>query len=74
MILRPHAGNVASSSFQVTHVESAQDLHSAADLASSAFGLPLDSTRRMFTPAILDVPGVEGFIARREGVPISTVR
>jgi len=27
----------------------------------------------MFTPTILDVPGIESFIARRDGVPISSV-
>ncbi len=73
MIFRPQAGSVASSPFQVVRVESEQDLHHTVDLACSASGFPLDATRRVLTPITLDVPGVEGFIARREGVPISTV-
>ena len=73
MTYRPQAGSAASSPFQVTRVESEEDLRHATVLGSKAFGFPLDVAGRVFTPITLDLPGIESFIARRDGVPISTV-
>ena len=73
MAYRPQAGSAASSQFQVTRVENGEDLRHPLVLASRAFGFPLDVAGRVFTPATLDISGIECFVARHDGVPVSSV-
>jgi GNAT superfamily N-acetyltransferase len=73
MTYHPRAGGTAASQFRITKVESEEDLRHRLLLASSAFGFPLDIAGRVFTPATLDVPGIECFMARRNGTPFSSV-
>ncbi|MGH2347246.1 MAG: GNAT family N-acetyltransferase [Chloroflexota bacterium] len=73
MTYRPRAGGTAASQFQITQVESEEDLRHPLLLASSAFGFPLDIAGRVFTPATLNLPGIKCFVARRNGTPFSSV-
>jgi GNAT superfamily N-acetyltransferase len=73
MIFRPRVGSIDSSAFQVARVESEQDLRTAVEMFSRAFGSSPDIACRVLTSATLQFSEIECFIARRERVPVSTV-
>ncbi len=60
--------------YGVVRVESVQDLRAANDVAAEAFGLPADAVQRVWGPAILDGPGVDVFLARREVTPVGALQ
>jgi GNAT superfamily N-acetyltransferase len=57
----------------VERIADEQTLSASLDISARAFGLPLDATQRTFTMALLNGPGVDGFLVRREGNPVGTV-
>jgi GNAT superfamily N-acetyltransferase len=73
MIFRPRAGDSVSTEFQAARVESEQDLGTALGMISGAFGSSPDIACRVLTPATLEFSEIECFMARREGMPVSTV-
>jgi GNAT superfamily N-acetyltransferase len=73
MIFRPRVGESASTAFQVASVETEHDLRTALGMVSGAFGSSPDIACRVLTPATLEFSEIECFMARREGMPVSTV-
>lgn len=73
MVHRPQASGAAPPPYQIVRVDDEQDLLTSNTLAAGAFGYPVALRNRVFGPMTLEAPGVEGFLARRDGVPVSTV-
>jgi GNAT superfamily N-acetyltransferase len=63
----------AQDTYQIDLVDNEQSLEESGDLAARAFDLPLESLRKTFGPLTLDTPEVSIFIARKDGMPVSSV-
>jgi GNAT superfamily N-acetyltransferase len=66
--LSPVSGDLAVSS-----VRNASDLRDANRVTAAAFGSPQDAIDRVWGPALLEMPGLELFLGRRDGEAISVV-
>ena len=73
MVYRPQAAGVSPAPYEITRVDDEQDLRAALTLGAIAFDHPVAVWTRVFGPLILEAPGVEIFLAHRDGVPMSTV-
>ena len=60
-------------SFAIDLVRNEADLREANRLTAAAFEFGLADTDRVWPPAVLEALGLELFLARREGRPVSTV-
>ena len=73
MTYRPSDGRAEARTYQVERVENEQNLQAASRIIASAFGFPLESVNRVNGPMLLDGPGVDIFLARQNGNPVSAV-
>ena len=74
MVYRPSGVHTESQNHQVERVDSERGLQELSEIEASAFGLPLASIVRVNGPMLLDGPGVDLFLARQAGRPVSTVQ
>ncbi len=74
MTYRPRAVNEDTGPFQVGRVEDLQDLKEMNYIIASGFSMPGESVVRTFGPEFLDGPGVDAFLAWRDGIAVSTVQ
>ena len=73
MVYQPSTAPAPASSYEIEHVTIPAALHESNVVAARAFSLPLDVWEHACGPALLDSPGLDIFLARREGTPVSTV-
>ena len=62
-----------SGGYTVVRVEHERELGAALELQAETFAMPLQALRQAVTPAILESPVFDLFLASRDGVPFSTV-
>jgi GNAT superfamily N-acetyltransferase len=60
-----------SERFEVTIVRDAKELEAVVDITVGAYSMPKDSASRVIGPDFLLSSGIDVFLARRDGVPIS---
>jgi GNAT superfamily N-acetyltransferase len=63
----------AAHGFGVGRVHDEAGVREANLLAAAAYDSPVDAINRIWGPLLLEMPGFDLFVARRDGVPISTV-
>ena len=74
MTYRPQAVDEDTGPFQVSRVEDLRGLQEMNYIIASGFSMPGESVARTFGPEFLDGPGVDAFLARRDGVAFSAVQ
>lgn len=74
MTYAPTEWPAQSGDYRCERVGSEQDLQEANRVAAIAFGLPLDAVQRAWGPIILDGPGVDIFLARKNAEAVSSVQ
>ncbi len=74
MICRPPRPDLANHPYRVEHIHNSTVLTEAIPLAARTFGLPTAAVARVYNSQALTLPGVDYFIARREGTIWSFVQ
>lgn len=74
MVYRPSDVHAKPGDYQIERIETEQGLQEVSEVEASAFGLPLESVTRVNGPMLLDGPGLDIFLARQAGSPVSTVQ
>lgn len=73
MVYQPQSVPILSGNYTVERVVDVAGFEAALDMFSRSFRHPAELGRRAFPPTMLDVPGLEHFLARRGGEPRSSV-
>src|SRR5215211_4030954 len=63
----------AECGFQIGRVHDEAGVRDANFLTAAAYDTPIDAINRIWGPLLVETPGVDLFVARRDGDPISSV-
>jgi ribosomal protein S18 acetylase RimI-like enzyme len=74
MTYRPINPFLQGTSYQIVRVEHLADQQEANSVIASAFSAPVESVNRAFGPTLLDAPGFNLFVAKKNGKVVSTVQ
>ena len=74
MTYRPQAVDEDIGPFQISRVEDLGGLQEMNYIIASGFSMPGESVVRTFGPEFLDGPGVDAFLAWRDGIAVSAVQ
>lgn len=74
MVYRPGNPSADTGDYQVWRVEKEEDVWASNDLAATAFGMEAAALNRAFGPNYIQGPGVDLFLAARDGRVISSVQ
>ncbi|MBN1188890.1 MAG: GNAT family N-acetyltransferase [Dehalococcoidales bacterium] len=74
MVYRPVNPSAETGVFQVWRVEKEEDVRISNSLAATAFGMEEEALNRAFSPDYIQGPGVDLFMAAKDGEVISSVQ